>query len=743
MTDKLPKRAQRSLLKLASLMGNEILSLPIEVYDDSEYPWPAYTDSNAVHVGKSILEHEPQNLCTYVGHEILHHVLEDEFVRSMFDPEIVNRGSDHVINHVLKAIYGLDVRKVKHVGLYDKSYRGKTVYQVCVALSVANECAVNACGYRHRVTNPIIYDVALKIRARLAEHSTLKHLELGKVRELVLLSESQGQELFDELKAKYWRNSYRQMRDVNYDQLVRSMFGRLFASTVRYDVRKDMPVLSHSHGIALSIKTEKLRQMSVGDAAMSLSFANQFTTDLSFYGTDSWKQSKISRITSRIESLRRKIGDKARYSRQERSRFKMSIGRALEKIAVLESVTPLDDILTVENRIRVRSRNDQATGFMLRDALTIKEDHLPRMRVNDVVRMVRKITKSSIRACKELYSLKSDLESYVRHQKHSAIKTIEEKSENRHKDEDHSERQKIPRASKTKQSQSLNPDQGESTTVSLDAGASAGDGAGSGEGSSSAAIDMRMLNAISLNRRLLKKILIEADMFREKLSNVSRSHVDDNALVDRSYTFGNEIQKADTSALAKMVGKMTKLAFYADVANHALLQNVGTQPRRGSVIIAIDCSGSMSGDRYTIAAGFATAMFNVMSDIGRGCALVKFSSTIDGVYVCDIGQPVDLLTLVESLTNPSYGGTDFDVAFSQSLAIAETLSWKNTQMILVTDGKGTVSPSILESVYKAMRVTAIVVGKGSVAISGIGDTRHIRSLDDLRNGLLDIGRAVC
>ena len=245
------------------------------------------------------------------------------------------------------------------------------------------------------------------------------------------------------------------------------------------------------------------------------------------------------------------------------------------------------------------------------------------------------------------------------------------------------------------------------------------------------------------NVKMLSKILVEANFFEEKLARASKTRIDENSLIDSTYTYGDEIQRADTSGLVKLVDDATRLSFYADVANHALLQHAGTSPRRGSFVICLDCSGSMAGEPYTIAAGFTLAMFKVLQDTQRGCALVKFASNVDGVYVCDTDVPVDFKRLLQSLTTPSLGGTNFDCAFEQSLLIQDTFGWSNTQLILVTDGCGVISKPALEACSEKMRITGVVVAsKGRPVITGIHDMRYIQSVSDLRNGLVGIGRGI-
>lgn len=836
----LPKRAYRSLQKLAHVMGPEVLTLRIETFKPNQYTRaPAFTTNDGIYVSEQVVKEEPQNLGVYVGHEILHHVLADPVIRTSFDGEVTNVAEDYIINLILKKVYGLDVRKVGVRGIYDKRFSNKTLHQTCSHLANSGKLPVSGCGHSGVLTNARIYSVAAAIRARLMEHPFCKHLELGTSRDLVKLDDEQTKDLYEQLMADHGKSRHlRPMANVSNDLLVRALFGRLYSNTVRYDIRKDMRVLPHSFGIALAVQTAKLRKMTRNDPAMSLQFALTLVHTLGTWGTQGWRQSKSNKLVERIERLQSKVHDRKRYSKAERAKFQKSIERGEAKLERLAAERPLDDLLQDNaNRLLVRPRKER-TGSAISDALEIREDYLPAFRKNVLVERVRRICRSAYRELRAVYDIHARLGEFVQrgHKKVNSVledanpndntpktetaerqrvprpdprpilptkRQLEQEEREREKEERRQERERAreererlkeeKRLAKQKakqpkgdegnaeeELQKIEPDDdsGESESPeptesdedepeygsedaaededespeapSEDAEEDGGRtetvsilyGVGDGDGDSQASLDMRTLDCIRLNKRLLKRILIEADLFHEKLANAAKANPDPDAAIDRTYTFGDDIPKADTSSLVKMVNASTRLAFFADVANQSLLQHVGSAPRRGPIIIALDCSDSMMGERYVVAAGFALAMFRVMSDIRKGCALVKFSSNVDGVYVSDPLMPLDMLMLLETLVSPSYGGTCFDSAIEQSLMLVETLGWKNPQMILVTDGDGVISPGLAETAAKKMRTAGLIVCNPRAVIKGISDLRYADSIEDLRTGMLTVGRSM-
>lgn len=885
MTQVLPPRAQRSINKLASVMGEGVLALDIQVFDDKVQPDmpPAFTNDSAIFVAKSIIDHEPQNLAVYVGHEILHHVVGDPLPRSTFNGRLVNVAEDLVINYLLKAVYRLDVRKVLQTGVYDAKLGKKPVMEVCGQLAKKLPGAIG-CGCRMQsVTYPKLYDLAQRIKTHLASHPVAQGLKLSDSRQIVVMEKAEDEALYEQLKAEFWKFGRQKAVNIDLDLLVRALFGRLYARTVRYDIRKDMPYLSHAHGIALSIAVSKLRPLTVGDAGAALSFAFHITKHLLHYGSPDWKHEIISRQRERITKLKAKVKERRVYSKRERRAFKKSIERARIKIAKSEAETNIINVVQANERMPVKPRSNK-TGSAFAEALTIREDHLPRFKRNDVAHFAKRVAAKNVRALKDLYLIRDRLEQYVAPTKSSKVKSVleddipgldlndqleqterqvlpqigrrrprptqeqlDKAAEQAEKDREKqlkrraTQDRKLAAAEKREDRQAVrdakaerkeriaegdNPkkiekdlaekeakrlaereelhkrlqaardaedklyeqadsddeededsgsespsggdsaggedsvrariiagedeyddlDTGDEDTELQGDGTSEPGGGGQGSGQAplptKASLSMQTLDLIGRDPKMLRKILIEADLFAEKLAQVSRAKIDPNTQVDRTYTFGDEVARADTSALVKLANDSMRMSFFADVANHALLQHTGTNPRRGSIIICLDCSGSMIGEPFIIAAGFTLAMFKVMSETKRGAALIKFSTNVDGMYVVDERTPVDMMQLLEAILSPSWGGTEFDAALEQATMLQEAFSWPNTQCLLVTDGGGWISKPVVDAAQANMKVASVLVGYGKKAIPNIADNRVVRSLEDLRRGLLTVAHSV-
>lgn len=241
---------------------------------------------------------------------------------------------------------------------------------------------------------------------------------------------------------------------------------------------------------------------------------------------------------------------------------------------------------------------------------------------------------------------------------------------------------------------------------------SGGGGSGSGEGGSGGS--QHALDVIMENRKLLSKIIVSAEEFGEQLQTSNTRNLDELNPVESSLRYGNDLPRIIPGELAKMKNKYTRLSFFADLANSALLQSTGTSSKRGSVVFALDCSGSMAGKPYALAAGFVMAMIKMLKEQKRGAALIKFSGGIDSVIEFDRDKPT-MVQVLEALCSPSMGGTCFNEVLLRSFDIHTNNRWRQTQVLLITDGGDSVNASTMLLKPKTVSVKGVLCsGKQSI-----------------------------
>ena len=176
----------------------------------------------------------------------------------------------------------------------------------------------------------------------------------------------------------------------------------------------------------------------------------------------------------------------------------------------------------------------------------------------------------------------------------------------------------------------------------------------------------------------------------------------------------------------------------------------GRTPKgRGPIVILLDESGSMYGERHLWASAVCIACLKIASKENRACTIIAFNYGIRYAVKLDkkgagyrytssrnkvsnklperIGKLADVAMRVAS-SRPD-GGTSFDHPFIAALGLDESISDERADLILITDGHAQVSPTVVEQVNKAkvesgLRVFGLTVGGGSLgqAVNDLCDT---------------------
>jgi len=117
---------------------------------------------------------------------------------------------------------------------------------------------------------------------------------------------------------------------------------------------------------------------------------------------------------------------------------------------------------------------------------------------------------------------------------------------------------------------------------------------------------------------------------------------------------------------------------------------------KGPVIVCLDVSGSMGGQKDCWAKGVALAMVEIAHRENRNCIVMTFDTQIQAVFEFWKGQ-FDFSVLLKLASYYSGGGTWFDPPLKKSMEYIEReKQLKNADIILVTDGEADVSPRVRE-----------------------------------------------
>ena len=154
------------------------------------------------------------------------------------------------------------------------------------------------------------------------------------------------------------------------------------------------------------------------------------------------------------------------------------------------------------------------------------------------------------------------------------------------------------------------------------------------------------------------------------------------------------------------------------------------------MVLCVDESGSMGGNRHDVARALSVAMVNLMAKDKRNTTIIGYNYGIRNVHTFNgkyktmrvNGQAMGWGTGIHHLASVGCGGgTDFDPALRRSLGVIE--KEERADLIFLTDGDASVSRSLIDRLEtakkKGLRVTTILIGGGrSSAVEAISDTVH-------------------
>lgn len=198
---------------------------------------------------------------------------------------------------------------------------------------------------------------------------------------------------------------------------------------------------------------------------------------------------------------------------------------------------------------------------------------------------------------------------------------------------------------------------------------------------------------------------------------------------------GAAIERAVPAELALLALPETELLFYQKLVERRLLtvavdlpppedphpaRVVRPEAGAGPVILCLDTSASMAGEREQVAKALTLAVLRMALRQGRPCVCIVFGSANDLREVELSRMPEALPALLELLCGAFGGGTDPRRAVAAALARLDQAAWSRADLLLVTDGVFARDPALREAVAEArarrgLRCHALVLGDASTA----------------------------
>lgn len=711
----------RSVSKLSKAFKFPMEALP--VFIDSARKGPvAYTSVNGIWIGSKVVDNDPRNIHVYLAHEIFHYVVNNHGLTHKYTNPVVNLITDYKINELLYTLFGYDVKAVKYPGLLNRKWFGMTLDQIGQALLKRNvqEVTCSAEGLPH----PRVAECAAYLRKKYVQHLS------DIAPELFFLTRREEQVYSDvTLKTNDRSELVFDTCPLDKHELLKGLW---------YALWHKRPVASRTPGpcsveqsFLYSLDLDRLRKATVGRAADSLWAARKLFNRL---GKDAnWIQAKQQkarfRVTVATDKLRRA------KSAATKKHAAISLARAKASEAKAKALQPLSKLLTTHPVVTQTNAISYSPNSLSSAHKKPPSLVLPQVRVNESVKRIRLLVKGFDERFAKLQELVDDMRDQLgdmegiadlgddptegssgpdQHRDagdngpqdtgndaqdssgdddagQDAEGNEDEDGAGVPKDRNKKGKKGKKRSDKTSPSESegsadqtiprLLPGKGHPAPPKPDQKkAPAGHGTGQG-------VREKLMNNLDANYTSLSSIL---DYMREVSTLLAqirsrnrKTHTDG---PDATYEYGNDLGRAATEEISLLANDVTRLDFLVKLSNHQLLLHSPQEKRRSSVILCLDTSGSMAGEFYNRAAGFCLAVMRYMQKEKRGVALLTFDSSKCKEYVADVGKSIDAPTIIDILTSPSYGGTDFDIPLLRSQEIKQEYGWKTLTTFLVTDG---------------------------------------------------------
>jgi uncharacterized protein with von Willebrand factor type A (vWA) domain len=168
-------------------------------------------------------------------------------------------------------------------------------------------------------------------------------------------------------------------------------------------------------------------------------------------------------------------------------------------------------------------------------------------------------------------------------------------------------------------------------------------------------------------------------------------------------TFGDNLQR-----LTPQARQLPPMLFAKRYLDQRLAQwrYCGTEKNQGPIVVAVDESGSMSGERIVMAKAVALALLQTCINEDRAFALVRFDNSAV-TWLVEDPRDVKFDELERNLQRFLGGGTNIRAAFLASKEAIEKLG-PNADVVLITDADG-VQDEIAEWRHETAKLHGIML----------------------------------
>ncbi|HEY6394404.1 MAG TPA: VWA domain-containing protein, partial [Candidatus Binataceae bacterium] len=194
---------------------------------------------------------------------------------------------------------------------------------------------------------------------------------------------------------------------------------------------------------------------------------------------------------------------------------------------------------------------------------------------------------------------------------------------------------------------------------------------------------------------------------------------------------GSDIGRLIPAELISMHQPALKRDFHRRILEGSLLQyrlRADEQKGKGPMIVCIDVSSSMQGDKEMWAKAVGLTLMDIARRQRRLFRAVMFSSGEDSMKVIDLNrerryQP-EMQKVIEMAEYFPGGGTDFEKPIDAAVELLSEKGLKRGDIVIITDGESQVSTGWLDALRRRKKVLqfmifAVLVDVGSAETSSL------------------------
>jgi uncharacterized protein with von Willebrand factor type A (vWA) domain len=202
---------------------------------------------------------------------------------------------------------------------------------------------------------------------------------------------------------------------------------------------------------------------------------------------------------------------------------------------------------------------------------------------------------------------------------------------------------------------------------------------------------------------------------------------------------GDNLSRLIPCELAKLANPLMKMDFRKKYLEKQLLQYRlrGKEKKgKGPVVVCVDESGSMQGNRDVWAKAVALALLQIAQQQKRNFALIHFDSSV--TRTDEFNGPVDQNRLMDTIAYFTGGGTSFEEPMDKAAEIInKDKNYNDADIILISDGDCCVQEKWVEEFNKnkdahKVSVTTILINSRQTNNGCSQFSNTIVPIDDLR-----------